>query len=124
MSRIAITLAALLAFAPAAAAQQQPAALDDLDAERVDAQQVRIEFEYGGSPCETVGTAELGAVTEGTAAITFPTTTTQEVCTQQIAELDVEQIVALDETVTAVEITLLRPDGTVLATGTDKIERD
>ena len=124
MSRSAIALAALLAFAPASMAQQQPAVLDDLDAERIDAQQVRIEFEYGGSACETVGTAEIGAVTDGKAAITFPTTSTAEVCTQQLVEIEVDQVVALDETATAVEVTLLRPDGTVLASGTEPIERD
>lgn len=124
MSRTVITLAATLALAPSALAQQQPATLDDLDAERIDAQQVSIEFEYDGSACEAVGTAEVGAVTDGVAVVTFPTTATAEVCTQQLVEIEVDQIVALDETATAVEVTLLRPDGTVLATGTDQIERD
>lgn len=124
MSRSAFTLAAMLALVSSAMAQQQPAALDDLDAERVDAQQVRIEFDYGGSACEAVDTAEVGEVTDGKAAITFPTTSTAEMCTQQLVEIEVDQVVALDETATAVEVTLLRPDGSVLATGTDGIERD
>lgn len=124
MSRIVLAIAAALAVTSATAAQQQPAVLDDLDAERIDAQQVSIEFEYDGSACETVGTAELGDLTNGTAAITFPTTSTAEVCTQQLVEIEVDQVVALDETATAVEVTVLRPDGSVLATGTDEIERD
>ena len=118
-------LAATLALASAGFAHgQQAMTLDDLDADRAGADQIKIEFEYGGSACETVGAAQIGENIDGVLAVTFPTTSTAEVCTQQIKEIEVEQLVAADASVTEVSVTLLAPDGSVLATGTDRVDED
>ncbi len=119
-----ILAASLVLASTGYALAQQPATLDDLDAERVSPTQVEIEFEYDGSACETVGTAQPGTVTDGVLAVSFPTTATAEVCTQQIVEIEVEQTVAAPEGVTAVAVTVLRPDGTVLATDTEEVDHD
>ena len=122
-ARTALVAAFSLAIAGQASAQQAPE-LDDLDAERVSPTQVQIEFEYDGSACEAVGTAQPGAVTDGALAVSFPTTPTAEVCTQQLVEIEVEQTVEAPEGVTSVTVTVLRPDGSVLATATEKIDED
>jgi hypothetical protein len=138
MYRSRVALAALLAagLGSTAMAQEQavpattetPAAptitLDDLDADRINANQVTIDFEYDGSACEQVGTAELGEVANGTLAVTFPTVATAEICTQQIVEIEVEQTIEAGADVTRVDVTLTRPDGTVLATGSDNVDND
>jgi hypothetical protein len=123
MSRIALSLAACAVLVSAASAQQ-PVARLDLDAERLDPQQVRLDFDYDGSSCELIEPAEIGEITNGIAAITIPTAAVSDTCTAQVVEMEGEQILQLDETVQQVEVTLLRPDGTVAATGTYRIERD
>ena len=125
MHRFALSLAAALALASAgtALAQQAPE-LDELDAERSGDTQVKIEFEYKGSACEEVGTAQLGAITDGVLAVTFPTTTTAETCTAQMDEHEVEQTIEANQSVEEVQVTLLKPDGTVAAIGTDEVEDD
>lgn len=114
-----ITLAASgLAFA------QETVRLDDLDVDRLNASQVIIEFEYDGGACESVGPAEVGDLTDGVLAVTFPTSSTAEMCTQQLVEIEVEQAVNVPEGATHVAVTLLATDGSVKATGTDRIDRD
>ena len=118
-------LAAALTLAGSGFAHaQQAMTLDDLDADRIGADQIEIEFEYDGSACETVGTAQIGEITDGVLAVTFPTTSTAEVCTQQIKEIEVEQAIAADASVTEIAVTLLAPDGSVLATGTERVDQD
>jgi len=118
-------LAATIALGSIGLAQaQQTARLDDLDADRINASQVTIEFEYIGGACETVGSATLGDIVNGTLAVTFPTTSTAEVCTMQAKEIEVEQAIAADATVTDVAVTLLAPDGSVVATGTERVDQD
>lgn len=118
-------LAATLALASAGFANaQQALTLDDLDADRAGADQIEIEFEYDGSACETVGTAQIGENTGGVLAVTFPTTSTAEACTQQVKEIEVEQLIAADASVTEVSVTLLAPDGSVRATGTERVDED
>ena len=118
-------LAATIALGSIGLAQaQQTARLDDLDADRINATQVTIEFEYIGGACETVGPATLGDIVNGTLAVTFPTTSTAEVCTMQAKEIEVEQAIAADATVTDVAVTLLAPDGSVVATGTERVDQD
>ena len=125
MHRFALGLAAALALASAgtAIAQQAPE-LEELEAERSSDTQIDIEFEYEGSACEEVGTAQLGAITNGVLALTFPTTRTAETCTMQMDEHEVEQTIEVNESVTEVQVTLLRPDGTVAAIGSDEVEDD
>ena len=121
--RLTLAILAIAALATPAFAQQDNR-IDDLDAERINADLVEIEFEYDGGACEHVGVAQLGDVTDGTLAVTFPTSSTAEMCTQQIVEIDVEQIIEADASVRMVEVTILRPDGTVLATDTTRVDED
>ena len=125
MNFATLGLAATIALATSGLAfAQETARLDDLDADRLNATQVIIEFEYDGSACETVGAAEVGELTDGVVAVTFPTTSTAEICTQQLVEIEVEQAITVPEGATHVEVTLLAPDGSVKATGTDRIDHD
>lgn len=103
---------------------QQRIEIDDLDADRLNPRQVLIEFEYDGSACESVGAAELGAITDGTLAIALPIIETAEVCTMQIVEHDIKEAVAADMSVTRVEVTLLAPDGAPLATRSARVDPD
>lgn len=122
MKFASLALAATIALTASSFAQaQETARLDDLDADRLNATQIVIEFEYDGSACEAVGAAQLGEIVGGTLAVTFPTTATAEICTQQLVEIEVEQAIAADASVTQVDVTLLAPDGSVRATGSDRI---
>lgn len=98
--------------------------LDDLDADRLNPRQIKIEFEYDGGACEQVEEARLGDIVDGTLSVTFPTSSTAEVCTMQLVEIEVKEAVPADTSVTRVEVTLLAPDGSVLATDSTRVDRD
>lgn len=116
--------AAILAFVPALAHAEEPPAFNTLEANRLDPAQVSIAFQYTGGVCEEVGTAELGETVDGTLAVRFPTISTSEMCTLQAVEIDVEQTIEADESVTEVEVTLLAPDGRAIATGIHSLDQD
>jgi len=118
---IAALAGVALAF-PALA--QDPAGFDDLDADRLNSRQVLIELEYDGGACEEVGEAQLGEITDGTLAVALPLVSTAEVCTMQMVEHDVKEVVAAGPEVTRLEVTLLAPDGQVMATETTDIDED
>jgi hypothetical protein len=132
----AIVLAtALFAFSLPAMAENkaEPAAetpasdaqpLENLVVTRVDAGQVSVAFEYTGGACEEVEPAQLGDVVEGTLAVTFPTISTAEMCTMQAVQIEVEETIAADEGVSAVDVTLTAPDGTVIGTGAADVTQD
>ncbi|GEM_PF-754527 len=140
MTSTRIALAALLAMglaAPAVAQEKtkpaapaategeaQPAALKDLDAERINPNQITIDFEYTGGACEEVGPAEVGDVVDGTLSVTFPTISTAEVCTMQAVEIEVEQTIQAEHIVSLIDVTLTAPDGTVIATGQTDVDHD
>lgn len=125
MNFATLGLAATIALATTGLAlAQETARIDDLDVDRLNSFQVVVEFEYDGSACEAVGIAEVGELTDGTLAVTFPTTSTAEMCTQQLVEIEVKQAINVPEGATHVEVTLLAPDGSVKATGTDRIDHD
>ena len=113
---------ATLFLLPTAAFAQGTQNFDDLDADRLNANQVMVEFEYTGGACETVGPAQLGDIADGNLALTFPVALTAEVCTQQAMEIEVEQAVAADAAVTHVTVTLLGADGAVIATESERID--
>ncbi|ODT67799.1 MAG: hypothetical protein ABS75_22810 [Pelagibacterium sp. SCN 63-23] len=98
--------------------------LDDLDADRINPNQITIEFEYTGGACEQVGPAELGELTDGTLAVNFPIIYTAEVCTQQAVEIEVEQTIQAEHIISRIDVTLTRPDGSVFATGTTDVDHD
>jgi hypothetical protein len=101
-----------------------PAALDDLDAERINPNQITIDFEYTGGACEEVGPAEVGEVVDGTLPVTFPTISTAEVCTMQAVEIEVEQTVSAEHIISRVDVTLTAPDGTVIGAGSTDVDND
>ncbi len=113
---------ATLFLLPTAALAQGDQNFDDLDADRLNANQVMIEFEYTGGACETVGPAELGEIADGNLALTFSVTSTAEVCIQQAKEIEVEQAVAADTSVTQVTVTLLAADGTTIASESERVD--
>ncbi|MBJ3785356.1 hypothetical protein [Devosia sediminis] len=98
--------------------------LNDLDATRINPNQITIEFEYTGGACEEVGPAEVGELVDGTLAVTFPTISTAEVCTMQAVEIDVEQTIQAEHIVSRIDVTLTAPDGRVIGTGSTDVDHD
>ena len=123
-ARFALPFIAALGLAAPALAQSPGASLDDLDANRINPTQIMISFDYQGSACQQVGPAEIGEVTNGTLALVFPATSTAEVCTMQVTEVDVDQAIYADTTVTRVDVTLTDPDDQVIGTGSANVEND
>ncbi len=121
--RFAFALMATAALAAPALAQDH-ARLDDFDADRLNSRQVLIEFDYDGGACEEVGEAQLGAITDGTLAVTMQVVSTAEVCTMQMVEHDIKEAIAAGPEVTHVEVTLLAPDGQVMAKDTTRVDED
>jgi hypothetical protein len=122
-TRLVLVISALSVVAGLVHAQE-PRTFNDLEVDRISATEVRIEFDYTGGVCEEVGPAEPGDVVDGTLSVTFQTASTAEVCTLQAVDVEVEQTVEADETVTHVAVTLLAPDGMIMATGTEKVDLD
>lgn len=108
--------------APAMA--QSGGSLDDLDADRLNARQVLIEFEYDGGACEEVGEPQLGETVDGTLAVTFTANSTAEICTMQVVEIEVKEAVAAGPDVTRVEVTLIGTNGDVFATQVTDVDED
>lgn len=123
-ARIALALVAAIGLASPAFAQQTGRTLDDLDAERINPNQITIDFDYQGGACEQVGPAEIGDLVDGTLAVTFPTISTAEVCTQQIQEIEVKQTIQAENIISRIDVTLTAPDGSVIATGTTDVDHD
>ena len=120
-----VALAALLAAGLSTPVfAQQANSLDDLDADRINANQVTVEFEYIGGACEEVGPAVLGEEANGTLTVDFPVTATAEVCTQQAIEIEVEQTIEAAASVTRIDVTLTGADGTVIGTGSTDVDND
>lgn len=110
--------------APAAPSAEQTLRLKDLDATRINPNQITIEFEYDGGACEQVGPAEVGELVDGTLSVTFPTISTAEVCTMQVVEIEVEQTIQAEHIVSKVDVTLNAPDGKTIANGTTDVDHD
>lgn len=110
--------------APAAPSAEQTLRLKDLDATRINPNQITIEFEYDGGACEQVGPAEVGELVDGTLSVTFPTISTAEVCTMQVVEIEVEQTIQAEHIVSKVDVTLNAPDGNTIASGTTDVDHD
>lgn len=121
--RFAIIALAAFSFAAPALAQDDARPLQDLEATRINPFQILIEFEYEGGACEQIAPAELGEVTDGTVAVTIPTTSTSEMCTMQVVEIDVRYAIATEEAVTQVDVTLAAPDGRTIGTGSAQVEQ-
>ena len=123
-ARHALALLAAISLAGPALAQDQSKTLDDLDAKRINPNQITIDFEYDGGACEEVGPAEVGDLVDGTLAVTFPTIATAEVCTMQLKEIEVEQTIPAENIISRIDVTLTAPDGQVIATGSTDVEHD
>lgn len=123
LPRFAVVLATFaLLVAPAAA--QTALTLNDLDADRLNDTQIKIEFDYQGGACEKVEPAQVGEIVDGTLSLVFATTSTAEMCTMQVVAIEVEQSVEAGSDVKRVDITLLATDGSVAATGKTDVDAD
>ena len=114
---------AFAALAMPAMAQDQ-SRLDDLDAGRLNARQILIDFDYDGGAGEAVGEVTLGAVTDGTLDVTLQLIATAEVCTMQIVDHDIKEAIEAGPEVTRVAVTLLGIDGQVIGTDTSDVDND
>lgn len=123
-NRFAIIAVAAFSFAAPAMAQDETRPLKDLEATRINPFQILIEFEYEGGACEQIAPAELGEVVDGTLAVTIPTTSTSEMCTMQVVEIDVRYAIATEDDVTHLDVTLNAPDGRTIGTGSIDVQQD
>lgn len=109
-----LALAVALLATPALAQERGGVVLEDLTAARIDDNDIKIEFTYQGSACEEVLPAVVGEETDGTLIAVFPTIATADVCTMQVVDIEVDQIIEGSNATSSVDVTLLAPDGTVL----------
>ena len=123
-ARLALALVATIGLSMPAFAQDKTKTLDDLDAQRINPNQITISFEYEGGACEEVGPAEVGDLTDGTLAVTFPTISTAEVCTMQVVDIEVEQTIQAEHIISLIDVTLTAPDGTVIGQGQTDVDQD
>ncbi|MBN9335423.1 hypothetical protein [Devosia sp.] len=124
-ARHAFALAATMALAAPALAQDGPQKLDDLDATRINPFQILIDFEFDGGACDAIGRPEVGDLTDGTLSVNFPVSSTAEVCTMQIKEHEVKYAIDTeDDTITRIDVTVTAADGRVLGTGSANVQRD
>lgn len=132
-ARIALAIVASIGLAAPALAQDkakeapaagQAAPLEDLDAKRINPNQITIDFEYQGGACEQVGPAEIGDLVDGTLSVTFPTISTAEVCTMQVKEIEVEQTIKAENIISRIDVTLTAPDGQVIGIGSTDVDHD
>ena len=123
-ARFALPFAALLGLAAPALAQDGPRKLGDLDAERINAFQILIDFEYDGGACEATEPATLGDLVDGTLSVTIPVVATSEVCTMQIKKHEIKQAIETRDEVTRVNVTLTAADGQVIGEGATDVELD
>lgn len=125
MTAKAIALTALFSAALALPSMaQEKVKLDDLDATRINPNQIMIEFEYDGGACEEVGPAQVGELVDGTLAVTFPTISTAEVCTMQVVEHEIKQTIEAEHIISRIDVTLTAPDGSVMGTRSTDVDHD
>src|SRR5215217_1464691 len=122
-ARHALALLAALSLTGPGLAQDNNKTLDDLDATRINPNQITIEFDYDGGACEQVAPAEVVDLVDGTLAVTFPTLSTAEVCTMQLKEIEVEQTIEAEHIISRIDVTLTAPDGQVIATGSTDVDQ-
>lgn len=108
----------LLFIAATAVAQD---ALQNLAACRSGASTVDLSFTYSGGACEETDPATV-TIEGTTASVTVPARSTSEVCTMQIVDIDVAQIVEASADVTRLDVTLVNTRGDVSGTGSTEIE--
>lgn len=123
-ARHAFALAATMALAAPAFAQDGPQKLDDLDATRINPYQILIDFEFDGGACDDIGRPEVGALTDGTLSVNFAVSSTAEVCTMQIKQHDIKYAIEAEHIVSRVDITLTGKDGQVIGAGSTDVEHD
>jgi hypothetical protein len=123
-ARHAFALAATMALAAPALAQDGPQKLDDLDATRINPFQILIDFEFDGGACDAIGRPEVGDLTDGTLSVNFPVSSTAEVCTMQIKQHDIKYAIEAEHIVSRVDITLTGKDGQVIGAGSTDVDHD
>lgn len=110
---IALAVTALPSFALA----QDLAPLDELKACRLDAATVSLAFIYDGGACDKTGDAKVDGIEGDTAMVTVPSTKTAEICTMQIVKVNFAGTVPVPDTVTRLDVQVLRPEGGAIAAG-------
>jgi hypothetical protein len=123
-ARFALPIIAILGLAAPVLAEESPQKLEDMDATRINAFQILIEFDYEGGACEAAQPAKLGDLTGGVLGVTIPVLATSEVCTMQITKNEVKQAIETRDEVTGLDITLLAPDGRVIGQGSTDVMPD
>jgi hypothetical protein len=123
-ARTTLALAATLLLSVPAMAQDTGTPLRDLDAKRINPYQILIDFELDGGACDSIGRPEIGDLVDGTLSVTFPTSTTAEVCTMQIKELDYEYAIEAENIISRIDVTLTSPEGRIISTGSTQVDQD
>ena len=115
-----IALAAVLACC-ASGVLAQPGQLDNLSSCRLDAERVVLAFTFEGGACQQPGEATIEPTEGGVGNVTVPTETVGDVCTMQIVPVEFSGTLAAADEITALDITVLSPEGGPHALGSTEI---
>jgi hypothetical protein len=114
------TLAAAALFS-ASGALAQPGQLDQLSACRLDPDRIVLRFTFEGGACQQPGEVTVEPAEGGVANVTVPTEEVGDVCTMQIVPVEFESVLDAPEEITALDISVLNPQGEPQALGSSDI---
>jgi hypothetical protein len=110
---------------PLAAIAAEPPPLTSAAAKWVEEGHVELTVSWEGGACEAPGEAAVEATEadELTDSVTIPTTSTAEVCTMQIVQLEFTGIIPVEPLTEKLAVMVLGPDGQPRAAGSVTIEK-
>ena len=119
--RTLLTLTGVVGVVSVALAQDT-AALRDVMVCQGEHSEVRLTFSFDGSACISpeMALVETSNIS-GIASVTVPTSAGAEVCTMQLAPVQVSQVIAVDPETTALSIVVLDPEDRPIASGDAEI---
>lgn len=120
--KTSLVFPAVFLLGTAGAFAQDAATFTELSAERIDAEQVMMHAIFEGGACQEAQPAETEPGEEaGTLSVTIPTLSTAEVCTLQVVEIEIEEMIDAGEDITTLDVTVLGTDGEVQVEGSTQI---
>lgn len=112
---LALSTTAVFADAPFAPMPEpspdEGPAFSEYSATRLDGDQVQLKLTFEGGACQAVDEPALGEISGDTLAVSIPTHDTSEICTMQIVQIPVDVTIAAGSAVSALDVTVLRPNG-------------
>ncbi|MDP1731949.1 MAG: hypothetical protein Q8L54_12400 [Devosia sp.] len=115
------TLGLAAAFVATGALAEATRPLDALGACRLDDSRVALRFTFEGGACQQPGEPFLARGKDGIGNVTVPTANVGEICTMQIVPVQFAGVVDAPETITTLDITVLKPNGNRQALGSTDV---